>query len=215
MAIITDQNWQYEQHNLLLAGDPVASAVIADRIYPIMIKHLEYKYPEISQDIIVSAATDAMINYLKRPEQYNPQKASLVGYLKMAANGDLKNILKSEKKRACKEILRDPLVNEKDIVELHASSPELVAEKAFIDPTAASTPEIELGAKEQEEMLTQIFSNDVDQRLGLMVINGVRETSHYAEVLSVNSLPVTEQRILVKQHKDRIKKRLERAGLKQ
>jgi len=215
MTIIIDHNWQYEQHNLLLAGDPVASAIIADRIYPIMIKHLQYKYPEISQDIIVSAATDAMINYLKRPEQYNPQKASLEGYLKMAANGDLKNILKSEKIRSRKEILRDPLVNEKDIVELHEGLPELVAEKAFIGSTASSTPEIELGEKEQEEMLAQIFCNDVDQRLGLMVINGVRETSHYAEVLSINSLPVTEQRILVKQHKDRIKKRLERAGLKQ
>lgn len=214
MAIIKDQNWQYEQHNLLLAGDPVASSIIANHIYPIMIKYLEYKYPKIDQDIIISAATDAMINYLKRPEQYNPQKASLEGYLKMAANGDLKNILKREKDRSRKEILHDPVLNENDIVELNEGSAELLSEKVFISLSVLSTPEIELGEKERVEMLAQILSNDVDLRLGLMVINGVRETSHYAEVLSINSLSVPEQRVLVKQHKDRIKKRLKRAGLK-
>ncbi|GAB6268402.1 MAG: hypothetical protein STSR0002_11430 [Smithella sp.] len=218
MVSITDQNWQLEQHNNLLAGDPVASSIIADRIYPKIIKHLQFKYSKVNQDLIVSAATDAMINYLKRPEQYNPQRASLESYLKMSADGDLKNILAGEKKRASKEILSDPmLINanyDKDVVELHEGSAELLTEKAFIGQFASSSPETELVEKEQEALLAQIFNNDIDQRLGSLVINGVRETTHYADVLGINSLPIPEQRLLVKRHKDRIKKFLERSGLK-
>lgn len=218
MTIITEHNWQYKQHSLLLEGDPVAPSIISERIYPIMIRHLECKYQRVSRDLIVSAATDAMINYLKRPQQYDPQRSSLEGYLKMAADGDLKNLLKAAQKRSKKEILFDPMLldsnNGKDDVELFEGSPELILEREFIGQSITAPQESEMFEKEQESLLAQIFSDEVDQRLGLLVINGIRETSHYADVLCINALPVPEQRVLVKQHKDRIKKRLERAGVK-
>ncbi len=218
MVNITDQNWQLTQHNNLLTGDPVASSIIADRIYPIVVNHLQLKYPKIDEALIISAASDAMINYIKRPAQYDPQKGSLESYLKMSADGDLKNLLKSQKERSKKEILSDPMLpelnNNKKVVELHEGSAELLTERGVVGQCASSNPETDLVEKERDTSLAKIFSNEIDRRLGNLVINGVRETTHYADVLNINALPISEQRLLVKRHKDRIKKCIERSGFK-
>ncbi len=173
MTIITERNWQYRQHSLLLEGDPVASSIISERIYPIIIKHLECKYRGVSQGLIVSAATDAMINYLKRPQQYDPKRSPLEGYLKMAADGDLKNLLKAAQQRSKKEILVDPMLldskNDNNDVELFEGSPELILEKEFIGQSITAPQESEMVEKDQESLLAQIFSDEVDQRLGVLV----------------------------------------------
>jgi len=53
------------------------------------------------------------------------------------------------------------------------------------------------------------------QRVLALMIDDVRETSAYAEVLGITDLPVAEQRKHVKQVKDRLKKRLQRADWEQ
>lgn len=46
------------------------------------------------------------------------------------------------------------------------------------------------------------------------MLEEVRDTDQYARVLGIEKLPVGEQRDVVKRRKDRLKKRIERGGLR-
>src|SRR5688500_14589281 len=91
----------YTLHQLLLEGDVTAPARITEVFMPLVIDRLRRRYPYLSDpDLIDTAVEDTLINYFNRPEQYDPAKASLAGYLRMAANGDLLNLLKRPRKEA-------------------------------------------------------------------------------------------------------------------
>ncbi len=214
MISAPNHQWQQEQHRLLVEGDPIAPAAISERVYPHLRLHLDQKFPGVDEDLIISAVNDALISYLKHPQQYDPTKKSLVNYLKMAASRDLLNALDSKKRRRKREVPFELIQlgsDHDDIdVEVIERSSELYNKRELIGQYLTASQETELIEKEQAAMLTNIFTDKTDQQLARMVINQVRETVHYAQVLGIISLPTTEQRALVKKHKDRIKKRLER-----
>lgn len=57
----------------------------------------------------------------------------------------------------------------------------------------------------------EMFITDpTDLRVVALMVAGVRETSKYAVAMGIMDSPITEQRKLVKQCKDRIKKVFER-----
>jgi hypothetical protein len=133
----------------------------------------------------------------------------------MAASRDLLNALYSKKRRRKREVPFELIQlgsDHDDIdVELMERSSELYTKRGLPGQYLTASQETELIEKEQAAMLANIFTNKTDQQLARMVIDQVRETVHYAQVLGMVSLPMDEQRALVKKHKDRIKKRLERA----
>ena len=66
---------------------------------------------------------------------------------------------------------------------------------------------------EVQEMVRQValaFQREPDRSLLPLVLDGVRETSAYAELMEIGHLPIAEQRRQVKQAKDRINVRLTR-----
>ena len=60
------------------------------------------------------------------------------------------------------------------------------------------------------EKLGRVFTDPVDLRVVALMVEGVRETSAYAEALGVADRPEDEQKKPVKQAKDRINKIFER-----
>src|SRR5713101_3318148 len=81
-------------HEGLLAGDPTAPAGVADALFAPLVERLRKAYPRVDPDLVTSAAIDAWQSYVKAPEKFDPSKGkSLLGYLKMAAEGDLLNAL--------------------------------------------------------------------------------------------------------------------------
>ena len=198
-----------------MKGDPVAPAVISERLYPTLKLHLEKKFPEVDEDLIITALDDALISYLKHPQTYDPTKKSLVGYLKMAARRDLLNVLDSQQRRRRREVSYDVIQSRSDQtdkdVELLEESSELINERELLEKLKTTHYEPERDEPERTFVLEGISPGKIDQLLARLVINKVRETVYYSQVLDIVSLPITEQRALVKKHKDRIKKRLERA----
>ena len=187
-------------HQHLLDGDVTATAEIAELFMPIIIGKLRRGYPSLDDPhLIDTAVEDALMNYFARPEQYDPARLSLAGYLRMSANGDLLNLLKREKAQNYQSL--------SECVELEDGN-------------------VEYGVRVQDDLdlealmlahhspiwqrLSALLPDPDDQRMILLMMEGVRETSVYASVLGISDRSSQEQAQVVKRHKDRIKKTLQR-----
>lgn len=190
--------WQREIHERLLAEDVTAPAELVETLLVLILDRLTRKYPKLSDpDLLPDAVTDALMSYIKRPAQFDPSKRSLIGFLFMAAEGDLCNALAKEKRRHQKEI---PLEN----VELEV----VVGNSEIEEGNSATEPERE----KLRQALPRIFGNPKDLIMVELMISGERTTEAFVKVLELRHLPADQQRREVKRHKDRLKKRLERYG---
>ncbi|GAK61105.1 hypothetical protein U27_01003 [Candidatus Vecturithrix granuli] len=198
MASATD--YERQLHERLLQKEETASAELCCHFLEPLIQRFKRIFWDVAlrdETLICDAVTDALLNYIDNPSQYDPQRRSLEGYLKMSAEGDLKNALDKEKRR--QEHF------EKKPVEL-----SLISRKGIMK--GESTPEQQIVTKEIQEQLQRIFPEKSDQGLADAILSGVRETSHYVEILGITHLPEHEQRIQVKRAKDRIKVKLKRTN---
>src|SRR5579884_4403370 len=83
---------QLEQglHARLLRGDETASAELIALYLPYITGALRSALPQQwDEDAYVDAATDALFEYVKRPEIFDPSKARLGTYLVMSARANL------------------------------------------------------------------------------------------------------------------------------
>ena len=182
-------------HERLLADDPTASAEIADRLFIQVRDDLRRKYPQDGYQYVVNhAATEAFVSYFQRPEQFDPEKANLQTYLRISAEGDLKNALRSE---------RNFLKKYQTGVELSQfeGKGEVEAEPLSM-----------LQGDELREEIRKLFPEERDWELAELIIDQERRTEPFAEILGIQHLSVDEQRAEVKRHKDRIKQKLRRFG---
>jgi RNA polymerase sigma-70 factor, ECF subfamily len=191
-------DWQREIHERLLAGEVTAPAELAEVMLEPVLHQLTMKFPKLSDpDLLYDAVTDALMSYIKRPAQFDPTKRSLIGFLFMAAEGDLRNALAKEKRRRQKEI---PLED----VELGGAAGNSVVEE--------ENPETEPEKERLRQELPRIFGDPKDLVMVELMISGERTTEVFVNVLELQHLPLDQQRREVKRHKDRLKKRLERYG---
>lgn len=187
-------------HQRLLQGDPTApSEVIVAYLEPLT-RRLRRRFPDVKDETIIhDAVTDALFQYVQSPERYNPTKSSLSSYLTMAARGDLLNALARERRHAARQV---PL--------------ETVAEAALARNTLQESEDSSesMAASPLLQVILQEVSDPVDHELLEMMLTGERKTAPYARVLGITDRSETEQRKIVKRHKDRLKKRLRRLGVR-
>ncbi len=190
--------WYREIHERLMAEDPTAPAEFAEAMLEPLIQRLRRKYPHLKgSELLIDAASDALMNYVKRPKQFDPTKRGLFGYLDMSAVGDLRNAEAKQQRRLKKEILLEDV----EVDDLGGKE-DLEGENLV--------PEFEhRGMLREIEML---FDDPKDRQLAGLILVGERSTESFVKILGLQSTPVDEQRRTVKRHKDRIKKRLERYG---
>lgn len=190
----------FSLHHRLTAGDLTASAEIAELYLPIVTDRLVRIFPHVDDaHLLDTAVEDAILNYIEKPSQYNTEKLKLESYLVMSAKWDLINLLASQK--------TDSLVNLAEIVELLDDDLEQGIE--LIDSQDVEeivSNRLSLTWKKLQSFLPDL----VDQEMTLAMMEGIRETEVYAEILGVGELSVEEQRQIVKRNKDRIKKVLTR-----
>ncbi|MBI1884768.1 MAG: sigma-70 family RNA polymerase sigma factor [Chloroflexi bacterium] len=189
-----------EVHQRLLQGDPTApSEVILTYLEP-LIGRLRQRFPDVKDETIIrDAVTDALFQYVQSPGRFNPAKSSLASYLTMAARGDLLNALARERRRAARQV---PL--------------ETVAEAALARNTLEESEDSSdsMAASPLMQAIPQEVSDPTDRELLEMILTGERKTARYAQALGIADRSETEQRKIVKRHKDRLKKRLRRLGVK-
>lgn len=180
-------------HRRLRDGrDNLVSAEIAERFLPPLVQALGRRFARLPDPHqIESAAIDSLLHYFTQPEKFDPAKGSLLGYLYLDAARDLLNWLARQKK----------------VVELQAAAPEYE-----MPDEAADNPEarlIEQASPLVRRALARV-TNPLDRELLALLLDGTRETAAYAAVLGIADRPPREQAELVKRHKDRLKKFLQR-----
>jgi RNA polymerase sigma-70 factor (ECF subfamily) len=203
MEALPNQAYERELHERLLDGDLVASQELATAFLPAVVERLKRRFPRLEDEsFIFDAAADAILSYAERPSQYDPQGLRLLSYLVMSADGDLKNTLQRHQRRTHREVpMRD--------VELLLDARNSEGEEVYSEEHAAAPEVKEVGHRIREEI-----PDSVDQQLVDLMMQGERRTEAFARVLGITDMEVLQQRKLVKQHKDRLKKRLMRLGMR-
>jgi DNA-directed RNA polymerase specialized sigma24 family protein len=186
---------------LLNQSDSSVTASISELFFPLLVKSLKASFHYFSDaHIIETVAEDTLINYLTSPEKFDPAKRSLIGYLYMDAYWDVKNLIEKPKK----------------VVELYPHSSEYEVNAVKID----NNPEQVLLERETQlqgensdlvRITRSVIADPVDREVLELMMEGVRETQRFAEVLKLEELPPEKQASIVKKHKDRIKKSIQRA----
>jgi RNA polymerase sigma-70 factor (ECF subfamily) len=194
-----------ELHAELLASEPAAPARIAARVLPWLIARVRVDHADPAQ--IESACGWTLAAYLQDPEQYRPEKGTLLAWLALDADGNVRNELASAVERR-----EHPGA---EVVELHGAT-----RNVFMDPAQVLPVEDEaLDAADPYDLPPQIIAavraeadhySEEDLAVIGLLGEGVRETAAFAAVLGISHLPVASQRKEVKRCKDRLLKSLER-----
>lgn len=184
-------------HQRLLAGSLTASSETAEIFLQPLIKSLAMEFKQLRDPhIIDSAAADALINYFEHPGKFEPARSSLFIYLRIRAKTYLLNSL--GRQDFAKKVVE---LEEVETVKQVEEQNEPDAETALVSRAV------------QTEIMQQVqkyIIDPMDLRVVALIVEGVRDTTKYAEVLGILDRPPTEQRKTVKQNKDRIKKIIER-----
>jgi len=197
---------EHRLHQRLLAGDPVAPSDLAVAYLGYLGRYLGERNPAIDDEFCQTAAEDTIMALSKRPQSYDPARASLVAYLRLSAQGDLRNLLARERRHRSRQ------------ANLEAVELSGVAGKEVGDDTY--DPAVLLEARESvSEVVRRRQAVPAGALQGLtpgeitalqLMAEGERRTPAFAEALGITALPLTEQRHEVKRVKDRLQKRLER-----
>lgn len=187
---------EIELHNLILAGDDRAFAILCDKYLENVIQSVIQFNPKVhstDSSLILQIVIDSFYSYFQRPEKFNVAKQSLFKFLIMDAEADLKNALAREKRLAGKL---------ETIGSANENEPE------------SDTPELQMINREAELILqtelSGLFENKIEVEIANLILLRERDTGIYADVLKITHLDFEEQQREVKRHKDRIKKVLAR-----
>lgn len=174
-------------HRALLAGNKVARSLIAERYMEYVKRVLKSLRPELDDELLTDATTDALMNYLLHPERFDASKRSLPSYLVMSAKGDLLNLLEKRDNRRRREILD------------HDGEFETNGRKDLYE--GADT--------ELWDEIKRNFSAD-DLTAIRMMLAGIKSYAEYARIWSIDCSDPLDMRREVKRRKTMLKRKLAR-----
>jgi RNA polymerase sigma-70 factor (ECF subfamily) len=188
-----DKIWCVKTHSRLVGEDPTASAELYKAIFSPLVGWLGAKYRTTDRELIRDAATDALVDYIKRPKRWDPKKGTLVAYICMAADRDLLNALEKVQRLRKHEVLSADVEHEE--FDRNVLPEDVGPSDAMARLLCA---------------LDRKVTSETDRLFVTLMLEGERSTSKFAEVLGIQDLPKQEKARTVKQHKDRLKKVIER-----
>jgi RNA polymerase sigma factor (sigma-70 family) len=193
--------WQDEKYQHLLRNNPTAFAELCEGVLPHLVAFLQNHFPQQEMHNIEMVAIDVLLKLRAEPKKYNPKKLSLVGYLRMSARSDMLNLLDKNRRRDQRltDIENMTLESEENPLEAHFALDEWLAQY-----TDMSRQEV-LSALEAE-------IDPADKSILLLMLDGVRETERYAQVMDIADQDENLQKQEVKKAKDRLIKQLQRFG---
>jgi DNA-directed RNA polymerase specialized sigma24 family protein len=188
-------------HDRICLGDVVApDQLVSECLVPLQAA-LRRRWFTLPRDVVEQAAIDAILTYLQRPLAFDPQRClSLCAYLKVIADRRLTDALRKQMRIKKREISVGGVVE----LERYQTNRAIEAESAA--STGGSDPDTL--PPELEKLLMELLPDPRDRRILHLICQGRQETAAYAALLGIGSLPNSEQRRIVKQHRDRILKRL-------
>lgn len=191
-------------HRRLVDGDATATADLARLFLDHLIGWLVQKNSSgVPKELCVEAAEDALIALMKTPASFNRGRGKrLAAYLRMSAQGDLRNILRREGRHYKNHIRLED-------VEL---SPEAGKCLVVDDDPLRSLERQEESANATKTVVAPVREglSEAESRALDLVFQRERKTAVFAEALGITHLPKKVQQAEVKRVKDKLKKRLER-----
>lgn len=192
-------------YNRLLANDPTASSELAEGFLTPLIHWLQKQNRRIAPELVCQAAEDAILNLIRKPSTFDPGKnLTLEKYLRMSAQGDLRNVLAKEKRKQGQEISWN-------VVELSDQRGKYLGKE--------DDPSLPLQVAEKMEELGQVVSAQIRQgltepelRVLDLMLQGERRTIRFAEAYGIAHLEPADQKRQIKRVKDKLQKRLDRKG---
>ena len=198
------RHWQLQKHHQILNQDsPTAFAQLSEIALPYLVSYLKKEFYQVETHLQETAVIDCLLTYLAAPEKYDPEKLTLFAYLRMAARHDLLNAIDSNNRQGRPLLDIDEPSIQEQLAQFDATEFDPDYLGTWLGPDTSASRQAVLHRFEQE-------LNSTDRQLFLLMLNGVRETEPYADILQVSQLPVAEQRRDVKRAKDRLIKKLSR-----
>jgi DNA-directed RNA polymerase specialized sigma24 family protein len=187
----------------LRAGDPVASADLAEACFQPLVRWLRRAFAGLDDPSFYDdAATEAILNYAERPAIFDPSRNSLSGFLRMSAAADLRNCLRRQRRVRNYEVP----------VEIGNDNGNTIYEDPFRpfqwnDEEQLLVRQID-GARLVEEFIAQV---PAEERVAVrLLLSGDRDADGYVLALELHELSPAEQNLAVKRFKDRWMKKLDR-----
>ncbi len=205
-----DPNFDRDIHIRLIAGDPTAPDDLASRYLEPVRKHVQaraYRRGIQDHDLVNDATVDSVFDYIRNPKKFNPEKSGLLSYLKFAAERDLANAVSKHFRRTRHEELTDD-------VELTTQPRNKIGVMETIRRNIETQAIDNIEGRKEVRAAVSTITKDIDQKLLQLIADGVRKTETFAAELGITGLPITDQRRIVKQHKDRLNQQLKRWGRK-
>lgn len=175
-----------------LVADPLTANDFAAAALPAVAARLAAKLPRAHPDDVATAAGDALLAFLKRPEAFDPARCGLLAYLTFVARRDYLNQFDREQRHHRGRIPWN-------FVEL---DPPGRNEGAEGDGPTFDSPALRAAVAALSE---------TDRRVLALMREGERGTAAFAAVLDLSAAAAAEQEAAVKRAKDRIKVYLKRA----
>lgn len=198
------RGWQDQVHARILRDDTTAFAELCEVALPHLAAFLEGRFHAQDSQLCRTTAIDCLLNYHKNPNQYNSAYLSLFAYLRMSARYDLLSAMDKEQRRKGRLSSLDEMTEQLAISEVLAQDDQEELDSWLQGHTDWSISEI----------IAALESNlEEDEKAVLwLMLEGVRDTSRYVEVLQCSHLDGSAQRLEVKRAKDRLIKKLQRFG---
>ncbi len=198
--------WQNEIHHRMLSESRTAFAELCEAVLDHLVDHLVQSGITNDEQLCETVATDTLLLYEQNPKRYDPERGlGLVGYLRMDARGDLKNAADKVERRQRKTIS----IDDPDIADRIAGRNNIQEERELNEWVEAITGQ-DVNAI-IEDLRNELSETEIEI-IHLWIIENVRETEPYADLLQIAHKPIEVQRREVKNAKDRLKKKLTRFG---
>ncbi len=199
-----EQQDALQLHARLRAGDPLARHDLSVAFLEPLVTWLGETSRGIAPDLVVEAAEDALIALFHNPDSYDPARLSLLAYLRMSAQGDLRNRLRRERKHHHGRVPWESVEH----------SPAAGKYLGRDDDPAAG---LQLAEQLQElagaiPAAVRAGLTETEIRVVELMLRKERRTAIFAELLGLQHLSALEQRQVVKRVKERLKMRVKRAG---
>lgn len=191
-----------EVQRRLLDHEPIASDDFCAHYLEALTDWLQRRYPTTEEGMVEDAVVQTLLDHIERPQRFDPARRSLRGYLKMAAERDLKNLRARHRPRLERESVMEP-------VELEAAAGKNSV--AGDDPLADDVIARDVAARQAARIMAAAQTEEERQVLTLMM-EGEKDTTVFAAALGLADLPPAQQRDRVYAIKDRLVKRLRRQG---
>ena len=198
---------EYALHQRLLADDdPIASAELSEWLYPLLVRETYARAcgaggsAGVDRDLVEEAVGNVLLGYIDAPERYNPENASLQRYLVMAAYRDFQNL-------SAKEARHTRPQRYLSLLTLEREEEDVVDEQQDVEQIIGR-----IHAESLWQMLVEHFPDPIERQIVELIVERVRATQPYAQLLEITDLPTDQQAKEVNRAKDRMKKRLRRIG---